>query len=298
MKNMLSRFERWWCRDAPPHVLAIFRVVFGSFLLLYWGLKFPYIPMLFSRAGVVLPLYDAGLLGRLLVPPPVGVAWALFMLLILALACLTLGLCTRASALIAALLSIYYGFLSLHLFGTSFDRLFIFFLIVLSCSGADRAFSFAVWRRHGSVFAWEPTSVLPQRILAMQISATYLGVGWQKLWLPDWQSGEVLARGFVGRWGTPLAYWLARQDLPLWMYDMVVAAVKGFELILPFGVWIRRIRVWVFGGLTLFFLSIAVLLSIWWFLILIPACILFFEPEEVHVWLQKMLREHNFRDPH
>ena len=277
----LKQWEQWWTREAPPHILALFRIVFGSFLLLYWGLKLPHVTMLFSEEGIVLPLFDAGFLGLFFAPPNSEVAWVLYSVHMGALLLLTVGLLSRVGAAIAFILSAYYWFLSLHLFGTSFDRLFLFTLLVLACSGSDRTFSVSMWWKHGSFFAWEAASILPQRLLAAQITATYLGVGWQKLWLPDWQSGEVLAYGFIGRWATPPAYALARMNFPLEVYDWAVTAIKGFEMLLPFGLWSERFRWWFFLGGALFHIGIAVLLAIWWFLVLIPAYILFYEPEEV-----------------
>lgn len=279
--RFVDQWNRWWFRQAPPHLLALFRILFGAFLLLYFGMQFPHVEMLYSREGLLMPLYlSDGLPALLFTPPSAAVATLLFTLFLLALLNFTIGFRTRASGAIALLFYGYCWILSLFQFGTSFDRLFLFTLLVLACSGCGRTFSVDMRLRRGSFTAWEPISILPQRLLAVQITVTYLGVGWQKLMLPAWQTGKVLAYAFVGRWATEPAWWLARQNIPLPFYDAAVWIIKAFELTIPFGLWIRRARWWFMAGGTLFHIGIAVLMGIWWFLALIPAYMLFFEPEE------------------
>lgn len=281
-------WDRFWCRRAPPHVLAVFRIAFGAFLLFYWGLRAPHIAMLFSDQGIVLPLLDSpAWLRTLLTPPPVGVAYLLYGVGMLGLLCVTLGWGMRVGGAVALVYYWYAWQMSLHLLSASFDRIFGFALLVLLLSGADRVFSLRMRLRHGLWSAWEPVSILPQRLLAVQITLTYLGVGWQKVWLPDWKSGEVLAWGFMGRWATPLGYAVARLNWPLWVYDLLVEQVKFFECIMPFGFWFKGWRWLFFAWGLLFHGLIAILLSIWWFLVLIPAYIVFFSPEEFLAFLER-----------
>lgn len=289
--NPFPSLDRFFFRACPPHALALLRIGFGAFLLFYWGLKLPHVSMIFSREGLILPFYDSdppAFMTTLFAAPSPTVAWILFVTFLLSLLLFTLGAWARMAAALAALFTLYYWVLSVHLFGTSFDRLYLFFLLVFSVSGAHKTFSLHMWWRRGSFFAWEPISILPQRILALQVTATYLGVGWQKSYLPAWQHGEVLAYGYMGRWATAPAYWVARQNLPMWFFDALNYVVKYFEFSIPFGLWIRRygVRWFFFVGGALFHTYIAIFLAIWWFLVLIPAYILFFEPEEVYRFLR------------
>ncbi len=293
MTCSFSTFRAWWSnwffRTCPPHVLAIFRIAFGGFLVLYWGLQIPFVAMLYSKQGLLLPLFTPSTFWTLVfTPPPVWVAQLLFWSFLLSLLLFTLGAWTRVSAGVAFLLYVYYWILSLHLFATSFDRLFLFILLVLVFSGCGCTFSFDMFRKRGSICAWEPISILPQRLISLQIAATYLGVGWQKLVLKDWQSGEVIAWGFVGRWATPLAWWVARLNFPMWLFDGMNAIVKAFEITMPFGLW-TRFRWWFFLGGALFHTIITLTLRIWWFMVLIPAYIIYFEPEEFYGFLKKKL---------
>lgn len=280
MRQFLHRWHRWWTRQGPPHALGILRIGFGVFLLCIWGLKIPHVPMLFSKAGIVLPLVDIA------VPDPSQAA-AIFAVFYLSLILFTIGAAMRAAGLVAFTLNIYYWILSLHLFNTSFDRLFLFLLLVLALSGADRVFSFRSWRC-GEFFRGRAVSVLPQRLIAIQITATYLGVGMQKLWLPDWVGGEVLAYSLLSSWGTPLAYGVLRANLPMIAYDALLFLIKFFEVTIPFGLWVRPVRIWFMVGGFIFHLSISLLLNIWWFMILVPAYIVFFEPEEIRDWFSRI----------
>lgn len=211
----------------------------------------------------------------------------IFALLICALIALTIGIGMRTSILIILGIYAYFGNIGLHHFFMTFERLFIFILLLLLVSGADRTFSLRMKLQKGSILAWEPIHIFPQRLIALQLSATYLGVGWQKMVLPDWQQGEIITYSLTGRWATPLAFAIARLNLPLPFYDVLLFILKFFQFLLPFGLWIRRWQWLFFVGGAVFHISIAVLISMWWFLIMVPAYITFIEPEHVYRWLKK-----------
>ena len=281
-------WEHWWFRPVPPHALALFRMVFGMFLLLYWGRYFPHVPVLMGNAGIAFPLF----LDRypFLATPSVPVAWVIYVLLLFTFLLITLGVFLRIAAWSALLFLTYIWLTSMHPHWLTMEHLTMVFLLFLGVSGADRTLSLHMWWRRGSPFAWEPVSILPQRCIALQITATYLGVGWQKAWLPDWQSGEILAYSLVSVWGTKPAFAIVQLNLPLWVYDLTVLQVKYVEALLPFGLWVPRVR-WFFMAWAFVFHSlIAVLFNIWWFLILVPSYVLFFEPESVLAFLMPICR--------
>ncbi|MDO8648736.1 MAG: hypothetical protein Q7R81_03040 [Candidatus Peregrinibacteria bacterium] len=293
-REALHRFSKvwnaWWFRQAPPHALALYRIIFGSFLVLYWGLLLPDAQMLFSTSGISIPRFDAttSILPFLSVLPTPWVANALLWLLLLCFTALTLGCCMRIACVAALLLMTYFYAISYHLTWFTMEHVTVVMLIAFLISGADRAFSLRMLRRKGSFFAWEPASVLAQRLIAVQVTATFLGAGWLKLVMPAWiAGGEILPYSFISRWATPIGYWAIHRNLPMWFYDLSVYSVKFFEFFLPFGFWIPKIRILAFGLLTLFLTSIAVTLSFWWFLVLVPSCILFVEPEEFYERLRK-----------
>lgn len=286
-----AAWETWWMRKGPPHLLAILRIGFGGFLLCYFAIELPTVGLRYSEAGLIMP--EVGYshpLGVLFAGPPLWAAMIVFCTFLASIACFTVGYRTRAANSIMFILYMYYWMLSLYQFGTSFERLFILITLVLIGSDCGNTFSVDARRRHGSYLGWTPISILPQRLLAAQITATYLGVGWQKLVLPVWQTGEVLMWGFMGRWATPVADWFIQQNPPIQVFDFLVFTTKAFEVTIPFGLWSKRWRWYFFAMGALFHTMITIVLAIWWFMVLIPAYILFFEPEEVYQFLKKHAR--------
>ena len=289
-----QRWNAWWFRDAPPHATALFRIFFGLSLLIYYAVQIPQVPMLLSREGLAIP-YDLWLpenLRFLLTPLPLWGATILFALLLLSIFTLIIGCAARTSAWVVLLLTLYCNLLSFHNSSTSYNRLFLFFTFLLCISdAAGKAFSWQMWRTHGSFLAWEPGSILTQRLVTVQLTATYLGVGLQKLWLPGWEDGKVLFYSFQGMWATPLAFWFAHQQFPMWVYDGITLIVKAFEVALPFGLWIRKVRPWFFLGGLLFHAGVALFLAaIWWFFPMPLAYLLLYEPEEVAATLERLRR--------
>ncbi|MSR86817.1 hypothetical protein EXS70_01440 [Candidatus Peribacteria bacterium] len=290
--SFIAQWNHFWFRSCPPHLLAVFRIIFGAFLLLYFGLQLPHVGMFFSRKGLLMPLHVPDRIFTVIfTPPSPQIALFLFITFLAFLFFFTIGLLTRVSAAVVFLLYSYYWVITLFQFGTSFDRLFLFTMLVLTFSGCGKTLSVDMKLRRGSFLAWEPISILPQRLLSVQIMMTYLGVGWQKLALPAWQTGKVLAYGFLGRWATPPAWAIARMNIPLPYYDALNWLIKAFECTLPFGLWSRRYRWWFFAGGALFHIMIALLLAIWWFLALIPAYILFLEPERIQQLVSRGRRD-------
>lgn len=280
-----------WHRQVPPQSLAIFRIFFGFFLLLRYGVEWPHAWLLYSEQAIMPPLVSGSHWWSLVLtlPPPV-VAQFIFTVFLFSILSFAVGYRTRVSLAVCVLLQLYYWNLSIWVFGTSYERLFLtitILLLVLADPGAT--FSLDARRLHGSWRAWRYISILPQQLLAVQITATYWGVGWQKMVLPAWQSGEILAWGFMGRWATDYAWWVARLNWPLWVYDRLVDTVKLFEFMLPFGLWFRKTQPWFFVGGFLFHTGITIFLNIWWFQILIPAYIVFLDPAMIHAWCVQKL---------
>lgn len=291
-RALFLAWDQWWSRKSYPHTMGIVRIVVGGWLLFYWAIRMPYVTILFSEEGIVLPTYPTYLpeyLEWIWQVPSAEVALIIYAVHLLALFCITIGFRTRTAASIAFLLSWYYYYLSLHLFHTSYDRLYILILLLLAASHSSEIFSYKAWAQYGSPLKWKQMiSVFPQRMIAVQMSITYFGVGWQKIWLPGWQGGEMLWYSMLGVWGTPLAFWITSFG---WSnaYHVLVNLTKLLEWWLPFGFWIKKhyIRWWTMLGGLVFHVLVDMLLYIWWFAVLIPAYIVYFEPEETYAFLKK-----------
>lgn len=285
-RRWAQAWDAWWFAEGPPHALAIARIGMGIYLFIAALPKLPFVPMLFSREGLLilsdrvafLPMADT------LFRPSAAIAWLLFALYLGAIIALTIGWRMRTAIAVLLLLTGYQYVQSLHLYWVTYEKLGSFFLVILLWSGADKTWSLRMAREHGSWTAWEPVSLLPQRFIALQVTATYLGVGWQKVWLPAWQSGEVLAYSLASRWGTPPAFWLMQRNVPMAFFDAGVLLVKLFETTIAPCLWIPGLRRWYMLGGILFHVFIAVMLSIWQFLVLVPLYALFFPPESIPAW--------------
>ena len=247
---------------------------------------------MFSNEGLSLPFhtFNSPLLMTLLSPPPPHIAWFVFSTFVVTLLLFTVGAMFRTSTILILLLYAYYHQIGLHAFFMTFERLYVFVFFVLLWSGAHKTLSYHVWHKHRSIVAWEPISIFPQRILGLQISATYLGVGWQKLILPGWHGGEILPYSLVSMWGTSFGRWIAGLNLPLEFYDKANWVLKFFEFLLPFGLWIPRWQWLFFAGGAFFHITISATISMWWFLIMVPAYIVFLEPEKVYAFLKNRVR--------
>lgn len=283
MSETLHPWDHFWVRQVPPHALAITRVALGLFLLVYAGLYVPNLAMLFSNEGLVLPLYldRYPSLAWLLSPPSPLTIYSIYALYLLSMVGITLGLWFRFSIIATLLGSLYIWQLQLHGFATSYNRILLFCLLILLFSGAHRTFSLDQKKRTGSAYDWEPISILPQRLITLQITATFLGVSLQKMWLPHWKGGEVLAYSYISRWATPVARWYAQLPLTLTHYGLVVWSVKILQPIAAIGIWVPRIRIPSIIFLSAFLILVGAMLSIWWFIFIIPAFILFYKPEDV-----------------
>ncbi len=284
MTTFFQRWDSWWMRPVPPHALAIFRIAFAAFLLVEAATYLPHVTMMFSSAGMAIPMRTGV---PFLAPPAPWIAHVIAFAYCAALAFLMVGYRMRAALVALACFYLYYWQLSFYYFPSSYHRIFFFSFLVLLLGGADKTFSLRMKLERGSWSAWEPVSALPQRLLAAQLTATYAVVGVQKWWLPLWKGGDILYYSFIGRWGTPLARWLVHAVPQPWFYDALVLATKLLETSMPVGFWIPRVRWFFFASGLVFHTLIALLLGIWWFLVLPPAYVLFLEPETVHAFLRR-----------
>lgn len=288
--KFLQHWDRFWFARVPPHAQALLRIAFALYLLIEAATYLPFVPEMFSNQALTFSAWSPSApfwMKPLLDPPSVPIAWAIASLYILGCAGLLLGFGMRFWLCILLLLNLYYWQISFFLFPSSYHRIYAVLQCLFLISGADRTFSLRMLRTRGSIFAWENISVFPQRILAVQLTVTYLGVGLQKSWLPDWQDGTALSASLLHRWATPVGRWVIALNWPFWVWSAMVDGVKVLEFFLPVCLWLKHWR-WaaVVMGI-LFHGGIAMLMSIWWFLPLVPAYIVFWPPEDVYGWCKR-----------
>ncbi len=287
----LHRYDFFFHREVPPHALAIVRIALGLFVMLYWSTQWSF-ARFFSTDGILFPLVQTSdPISFFLFHPPLWFVHGFFALTFLFLMFFTAGYHTRSSAFIILMAFTYFHFLSQWQIMTSFYRLFCFSFAVFLIPGADRAFSVAMWQKHGSFFVWEPVSIFSQRLLSLQVTATYFCVSWQKLFIPEWFHGRSLLQGFTGRWATPFGFWLA-QTLSARVIDIMLLISIFGECLMPFGLWIRRLQPFCFVFGFLFHTMITFTLNIWEFQFLVPLYIVFLNPDEIYEFCRVRSRGH------
>nr|MBP6826428.1 HTTM domain-containing protein [Saprospiraceae bacterium] len=266
-----EKFKHWLSETIDGHVLGLFRLVFGSFMV--------YNTYSYYRLGLI----ESGLLAPRILFKFEGFGWLHplpepFMLAIMAL----MGL----SALLIAAGVLFrwacWGFalsLSFFLFQEKsyFNNhiyLFVLLGVLLSFTNADHFISLRRGRRFDAVPRWQ------QFILQAQVMIVYFYGGITKL-KPDW----LINREPVASMSSifPAGHWLA----PVFKSDAMVNVLTygGFllDILAPILLWYKPVRRWalpVFIGFHLSNSRIFNDIGIFPFLML-SALILYFETEEV-----------------
>lgn len=293
MNTFFDQWRRFWFREVPPHAQALLRIAFALYLVVEAGTYLPHVSALFSDQALTFSSWAPALppmLRPLLDPPPPAVARMIAGMYLLACLMLLIGYGMRTALVLLILLFLYYWQLSFFLFPSSYHRIYFFVLWVLLLSGADQTFSLRMRLERGSALAWEPVSVFAQRLLAVQITFTYLGVGLQKTWLPAWQDGRALSLSLTGRWATRWGRAVVEYGLPFYVYSAAVHLITLGEVLIPVGLWLPRWRVAAAIAGAAFHAGIAVFMSIWWFVALIPAYIVFWPPDDVYAFCRRCAR--------
>ena len=298
-------WDRFWFEPKPPTSLALFRILFGSFLLFYWLARAPYVPFLYTARGLYFPMYSAPedgflgvrgvrtLLGALMQPAPEWLTWILYGGLVLALAMFTLGVFSRRACLAYLVLSVYFHHVQVYQQNTLFDRLFLQMAVLMCLARSDEVLSlrrFYLERFRGSAPPSAPlVPFWPARLITVQVALVYFGTGFHKTFSPAWQGGEMLYYNFIGIWGSPLAFSIARLELPMEVYAVFVYLTIAFELTAPFGLFSRRAQPWYFLAGMAFHVSIAATLQIWQFLVMPAAYVLFVDAFTVERAFDRLL---------
>jgi uncharacterized membrane protein YphA (DoxX/SURF4 family) len=226
--------------------------------------------------GFYLPLLESGQPGLSPIdsffafvtsPASLSTAYVLFLIFMGSIILFTIGIWTKLSALAFSILFIYYYFLFFHFTQCSFDKINLITMLILVFSPADEAWSIKSWlRRRSGVVGPAVVPLWTARLISLEIAIMYFGTSFYKILSGAWNGGEVIYTALMGDWTTSLSFWLARQNLQMGWYDLLVMAVIFFEVTAWFMLYNQRWqKVWMLGGLT-FHLSNALLLNVWEFM--------------------------------
>ena len=312
-RRLLRVPVHFWTRPVRAEPLALFRIVFGATLLLSVLISYaPYLGLYLGDDALLPPAQvddwmstNAGrfclLRGSKNLPPfdempaDYADAWTdwcarpaneylLFGVWVASLACVTLGLCTRPSTIIALLLTVLFHLRIVQTTngGDSVARCGLFYLML---APAGAVWSLDAWlmrwrlRRRGLAAAPSPV-LIPAwsvRLIQIQLCLMYFFTGLVKVVddLPillqtgrpgpdaDWLNGTavywVLNDIELNR--VPFA-WLRP---PLWLCQLLSWGTLVFEIGFPFLVLSRRLRPWVLLGGLSFHLGIWAATEVGWF---------------------------------
>jgi hypothetical protein len=250
-------WQRFWFEPVSTAPLALFRIAFGL-VAFFWGISLlPDVIAFYTKRGILpdQPTFSGdfhGAWGVLGIFESKTAAIALAVLLIVAAACLAVGLFSQLAALLVciALLSFQRRNPFVVNAGDVLMRILAFYLIF---APAGAAFSIGRYLRHKGRDFWEFPRRAPWalRLLQIQFSVIYLMAAWTKTQGTTWNNG------------TAVSYALRIEDLSRFPVPSFVTHSELFSNVFSFGtlalelslailVWNRKLRPWVLlGGITL-----------------------------------------------
>jgi vitamin K-dependent gamma-carboxylase len=263
---MSERLNRWLYAPASGHRSAVFRILLGLYLLAYFGVLLPHVTLLFSNQGVHVPYFLPDY------APAPTVAWLLFASMIALDLALLLGYRADLAARLLLLLFLYHYFLQMAVKQSSFDRLIIIYLLVLSFADAGRVFGLDARRPGPRPCVWA------ERLLGLQTVMLYFGSGLWKALNPAWHTGTLLRSTLQGMWASPLAFAIVQRGFSDRVWTLFSLGIIGFELLLAPLLIVRRTRpLGILLGLG-FHLFNTVVLVIPEFLVVATTYVVFVEP--------------------
>jgi Vitamin K-dependent gamma-carboxylase len=242
MKHILQLLkypaECWtgfWFAEMSPYPMALFRSLFGCYLLLYFLGGLNHISLFYSNVGVYCPVLIPD------VAPSPFVAFILYCTTIGLILALTIGYRVRIVAPLTLIFYLYHFCLNIWVRACSYDRLVVMALIILCLAPSDQVLSVTPPKRQTDV---DPTvSAWPARLLALHISLFYLSTGIYKVLSPDWHTGRIIKGVMTSEFSSDLSFAVVGLKLPPFLFDIMAVSVIIFELLCPFGFLIRDLSI-------------------------------------------------------
>jgi vitamin K-dependent gamma-carboxylase len=283
--GLLERWNLWLYAPSSGQRIGVVRILLATYLLCYLGTFAGHVELSFSKLGVYTPY------GAPDYAPGPAVAWAIYLLTMLACVLLLIGYRTRIVAPLLFLLFGYAYFLQLGVKESSFDRLIAIDLLVLSCADSGRAFGLDARRPGPTPLVW------PERMLQLQTVLTYFGPGLWKLLVPAWHDGVLLYSNLHGMWATPLAFRIVRAGFSPETWAAFSWCIIAFELLLGPLFLLRKTRRYALVLGTSFHVLNCVVLVVPEFLISLAAYPVFVAPATLQRWAERLRAVFSARSP-
>ncbi len=292
-----ERAYRWFFAPVDGGALELARIGFGLILLATYLRYLPYLAVVFGPAGI--GGHDT--LAR--TPDFAGLGYqafahlrfldgfdsfapivALYLALLVAAACFTLGLATRWTGAAAALLHLAFTAHNPHL-RAGWSWLLAPFTLYVAAVGSDARLSLGAWWRKRRGLAEKSALVAPWgwRLLQIHACTMYLAAGWERLDAPGWLKGDMVLHSLLNTgYGRFNLDWFALRPA------LTVAAYLVFllEPLAPILLWLRPINRYFLVLLIAMHLGIEAGIEVgWWQWLMLVALTAFFPRE----WIDRIM---------
>ncbi len=233
--HLVKCWITFWFSEMSAYPMALFRLLFGCYLLVYFLGGLNHISLFYSNIGVYCPMLIPD------VAPSPAAAVILYSITVVLIMALIAGYRVRIVGPLVLIFYFYHFCLNIWVRACSFDRLIVMALIILCLAPSDQVLSVTARKRET---ATEPTvSAWPAKLLALHICLFYLSTGLYKLLSPDWHTGEILKGVMSSLYSSDLSFAVVSLKLPSFLYDIMAASVIVFELLCPIGFLIRDLSI-------------------------------------------------------
>jgi hypothetical protein len=290
-------WDAFWFKPADPTLLGLIRILTGLMLLYthaVWGLV---LPDFFGEGGwlnesLVRTLSDGNYNYSFWWLIPDGWMWPAHWLSMAVLAMFTVGLWTRATSILAFLVTVSYIYrVPAATFGL--DQINAMLALYLAIGPSGEALSIDRWRavRRGQAPAGGPspsvTANLALRLINVHMCVIYFFAGISKLQGEAWWNGEAMWRAFANlEYQSIDMTWLAWHPRIL---ELLTHVSVLWELSFCVLIWRPRLRPLVLAGAVPLHVGIGACLGMWTFgLIMLVGCASFLPEEAISRLVRSM----------
>lgn len=204
-QSLVERCRQFFYAEETPFGLALTRMFLPIPLLITMATRWPYARELFSTDGASTPIWNSYHWPNLLPEIPGTVAVMLISVLIVSLITLSIGWCTRASAVISFVLYTYLTCLDAISTMTKYSVIASHILLLLSISHCGVVWSVDAWlkrrrSRHGLTVPGDAAprfAVWPRRLVQLLLGFVYFGAAVTKLHTPAYFNSDQLLSWFL-----------------------------------------------------------------------------------------------------
>lgn len=233
--NLAECWTGFWFAEMSAYPMALFRLLFGCYLLVYFLGGLNHISLFYSNVGVYCPMFIPD------VAPSPAVACILYCATVVLILALITGYRVRIVAPLLLIFYLYHFCLNVWAGACSYDRLVAMALFILCLAPSDQVLSVTARKRQTDI---DPTvSAWPARLLALHICLFYFSTGLYKVLSPDWHTGAIIKGVMTSEYSSDLAFAVVGLKLPSFLFDIMAVSVIIFELLCPIGFLVRDIRI-------------------------------------------------------